>query len=296
MSNEELVRLIQEGVNVTENLGILYQQNEHTIKTICSRYMVFGAVGIDDLMQESFFGLKTASERYHGSNGSMFMTFAHPYIKYSCLKYIQRNHGSIHLPDWIMNKMKEYKSLDSSDPDEIMKALDLNKDQYNLLIQAVKMNWCIGIEETINTGRNGDDSFTISDTLSDDTDLEQEYIDCEIERLMSSIWYCLDDLNDDRKKTIMLLRYKLNLTQQEIADNMDISDSTVGYLEQQSLKKMRELDYIQMLADLNDYDCGFAYHGGLKTYKENGFVSPVELIAEKHIDLDKRLKAIQDGV
>lgn len=296
MSNEELVKLIQEGVDVTDNLGILYQQNKHRIRKICSAFIVSGAISIDDLMQESFFGLKTASEKYKGTDGAKFMTYAEPYIKYSCLKYIERNHGSIRLPNWIIYKTKQFKTLNITEPDEIMTVLDLNKEQYQLMIQAVKMNQCIGIDETIGAGKNGEDSFTVGDTISDGSDLEQDIINSEIERLMSSIWNCLDDLHDDRKKTIMLLRYKLNLTQQEIADNLHCCDETVRKLERQSLKMLSELDYIQMLAELNDYDCGFAYHGGLKNYKENGFVSPVELIAERHIDLDKRLKAIQNGL
>ena len=34
MTNEELVQMIQEGVNVQENMGILYQQNEGIIRKV----------------------------------------------------------------------------------------------------------------------------------------------------------------------------------------------------------------------------------------------------------------------
>ena len=58
MTNEELVRLIQEGVDIQENMGILYKQNEGFIRTTCNPFSE--RAELDDLMQEAYFALVDA--------------------------------------------------------------------------------------------------------------------------------------------------------------------------------------------------------------------------------------------
>ena len=58
MTNEELVALIQAGVDVQENMGQLYQQNRNFIVGIALPYSK--SCELDDLMQEAYFGLENA--------------------------------------------------------------------------------------------------------------------------------------------------------------------------------------------------------------------------------------------
>lgn len=51
MTNEELVALIQAGVDVQENMGQLYQQNRNFIVGIALPYSK--SCDLDDLMQEA---------------------------------------------------------------------------------------------------------------------------------------------------------------------------------------------------------------------------------------------------
>ena len=297
MSNEELVRLIQEGVDVTDNLGTLYQQNKGLIKILCKKYIQSGIMDLEDLMQESYFALVSAVNEYNLSDSVKFTSYLKTSIRNQCFRCLEKNQPTVRISNRMFYKIRQYKRLyseyhDNLDPDVVMQTLDINKKEYDLMMRTIRNGSYISIDRN----KYDDSDVTVLDTIGDDHDTLEYIIDLEREEHLSHIWDYIEELDNERETTILLLRYKLNLSQSEVAKNLGISSSRLGYIERRSLKKLRELEDIQRLAELCDYDCGFAYRGGLKTYNENGFVSPVELIAEKHIDLDKRLKAIQDGL
>ena len=58
MTNEELVEQIQNGVNVKENMGLLYEQNIGFITKIVHPFSAYAEE--EDLMQEAYIGLHKA--------------------------------------------------------------------------------------------------------------------------------------------------------------------------------------------------------------------------------------------
>lgn len=297
MSNEELVRLIQEGVNVTENLGILYQQNKGLIRLWCRKYVGSGIMDLEDLMQESYFALVGAVNEYNLSDSAKFTSYLKYSIRNQCFRCMEKNQPTVRISNRMFYKIRQYKRLyaeyhDELDPDVVMQTLDITKKDYDLMMQTITNSAYISMDQKAHE----DGDTTILDVVGDDHDTLQHIIDLEREEELSHIWDYIEDLNNEREVTILLLRYRLNMSQSEVAKNLGISSSRLGFIERRSLKKLRELEDIQRLADLYDYDCSLSYKTGLKAYKQNGFVSPVELIADKHIELDKRLKAIQDGL
>lgn len=64
MTNEELVEKIQAGEDVQTNMGLLYQQNQPLIYKFALPYSEM--MDINDLMQEAYFGLVKAVEKYDG--------------------------------------------------------------------------------------------------------------------------------------------------------------------------------------------------------------------------------------
>lgn len=82
MTNEELVALVQEGVSITDNMTMLYEQNKGFIYSVVRKfgYITYvsdschytGITEIEDLMNESYFGLVKAVERYNPVAGASF--------------------------------------------------------------------------------------------------------------------------------------------------------------------------------------------------------------------------------
>lgn len=58
LTNEERVELIQNGIDTVDNMQLLYEQNKWFIYKIVKKLTMFS--DIEDLMQESYFGLDQA--------------------------------------------------------------------------------------------------------------------------------------------------------------------------------------------------------------------------------------------
>ena len=71
MSNEDLVLMIQGNEDKARHLGELYEQNRGAIANIAKRYSEYAE--IEDLMQESFFGLSEAAARWDPEAGTKFI-------------------------------------------------------------------------------------------------------------------------------------------------------------------------------------------------------------------------------
>lgn len=294
MENEELVSLIQQGKNVTENMGILYQQNEIFIRNIVKKYDFVAET--DDLMQEAFLGLVEAVEHYNAEGDANFLTYAQYIIKGQCLKYIEKNKGSIRIPSWMLAKIKEYKKLIAKnhgvvDAETIKAELKLTQKQFDFFIQTLMIESCFSLDAGISS--EDDDNLTLGDSIADNANVEQLVIDAEMQKELSEIWNCVDALDDERKQTVILLRYKLNLTQKEVAENLNMSDSSIGYIENNCLKQLKKMKRIQELAEMYGFDCSLAYHGGLQSFKNHGNTSVVERIVMKREEIFKKMEVMQ---
>lgn len=87
MSNEELVKQIQDGINVHENLESLWENNSGYVATIARKYEV--AEELEDLINQGFIGLYKAAEMYKPEKGAKFLTYATYWITQSIQRYIQ---------------------------------------------------------------------------------------------------------------------------------------------------------------------------------------------------------------
>ena len=70
MSNEEIVQEIQNGINVTENMELLYRQNMPLIRRFIKPYSHYE--NMEDLEQESYFGLFEATKNYDPNKEAKF--------------------------------------------------------------------------------------------------------------------------------------------------------------------------------------------------------------------------------
>ena len=86
--NETLVERIRGGYSVSENMQLLYENNLPLIKRIIRLYTAYEPM--EDLLQEAFFGLWTAVQRYESSKEVQFMTYAQYWILSAVRRYIRK--------------------------------------------------------------------------------------------------------------------------------------------------------------------------------------------------------------
>lgn len=99
----------------------------------------------------------------------------------------------------------------------------------------------ISLQETIGTDKEGNEISIIDVIESKEKNFLDEYIlKCDVEMLYEALDKCLNE----REKIIIIRRYGLNgyeeVTQREIADEMQMSRSYVSRIEKRAIEKMAE--------------------------------------------------------
>ncbi len=94
--------------------------------------------------------------------------------------------------------------------------------------------------DTIEVDKDGN-PLTVEDTLSDDFNIED---DLEKKIRWSKVKAYIENMDDDRAREIIILRYGLNnkrpLTQREVAKRLNISRSYVSRIENKTLGDIRK--------------------------------------------------------
>ncbi len=78
MTNEQIVSEIRNGYSVTDYMQLLYESNLLLIKKFIKPFAAYEPM--ENLLQEDYFGLWEAVQRYESSKQVRFMTYAHFWI------------------------------------------------------------------------------------------------------------------------------------------------------------------------------------------------------------------------
>ena len=95
MTNEQLVELLQMGIDTKSNMEALYMQNKGMITRICRQYA--STEPLEDLQQTAYIGLAEAVRHYDGGKGFKFVTYAGHWIKQSIRQYLTES-GLVRIP------------------------------------------------------------------------------------------------------------------------------------------------------------------------------------------------------
>lgn len=102
IDNETLVKRIQQGENVNDNMMQLYNQNTGLLYRLLKCYNGYGnIIDKDDLMQEAYIYLYEAVNRYKVDKGVKFTTYLTNSIKWNIGRDM-RNKRAIKLPQYII--------------------------------------------------------------------------------------------------------------------------------------------------------------------------------------------------
>lgn len=304
MTNEELVEQIQSGINVQNNMGLLYEQNRNFIYKLALPYSNY--VEIDDLMQEAYFGLKRAVEGFDSSNKFKFLTYAEVKIKSAMQRYYY-NHGltkriSVHTLELIHKYhrfRKDFYNKNNAYPSEeqILNELHITAKKLKEMETVIHSEHCQSMNDII----PGTEDITLEESIADEYDLENDVTDrISTEAVNKSIWEAVKEL-DKRSSEIIIGKYKNGLTLEKISELLNISRTRVQHMEQFAYKTLYDKKTIMEAAEFYGYDSAASYHYGVSRFK-NTFTSSTEYVAIKNITLqekmkklDNKLKKIMDG-
>jgi RNA polymerase sporulation-specific sigma factor len=192
---------------------------------------------LDDLFQVGCIGLVKAVDNFNVELDVKFSTYAVPMIIGEIRRYL-RDNNSIRISRSVRDLA--YKALQAreelsrekeSDPtlEDIAARLGEKKESVVRAMEAIIEPISL-YEPVFNEG--GGDAVYVIDQISDANSSEEIWLENIVLR------EAMTELNE-REKKIIILRYYMNKTQMEIADEIGISQAQVSRLEKGALNRMR---------------------------------------------------------
>jgi len=265
MTNEQIVLLIQQGQDTKNNLELLYTKNKRFIYKTARVYADHNN-DIDDLMQNAYFGLVNAVNKFDNSKGYKFLTFARWHIVAGVTRTLDEVVSiPYHIKELIQAYKKAYNILSqryNETPTErqIMAYMDITDKQMQSIKQYSKK------ATSLDKPLNDDDSSgaIFSDILQDHSADAQELLEQEdIKRIVNNAVDRLEDTQAD----IIKKKYFDNMPGDSIAKHYNLLPQQVRNIELKALIRLRR-DYILKRESL-DYRTPFYNRVSIQSFNNN---------------------------
>ena len=286
MSNEELVKRIRIGYSVTDNMQLLYEKNLPLIKKCVKPYA--GYEPMEDLLQESYFGLYEAVQHYETSENVLFMSYAPFWIRQAVIRYIEKCGSTVRIPGNVRQKIAKYKKTVEKlawvrgmvpTDSEVAAYMGISVKQ----VQDIKIYMQSVI--SLDTPLTGNEDMTIKDALQADLSVEDETIDkIYAEHSKNELWGIVEHYTSDRENQIIREYFINNKPMAQIAREQELSLGRIRQIKEKGLRRLRMGKARRELSEKFDIVEAGAYRGGLNSYREHDFTSIVEYMAIKQQD------------
>lgn len=287
LTNEELVLRIQRGEDVNDNLQLLYDRNTGMINRFVNPYKIYSEK--EDLMQEAFFGLWEAVQRYDPDAGSKFITYAEHWIRQHVSRYCKSCCQLKRIPEHYLQRIRSYHSYirayhsehqEYPTTQQISEALSISQEKVKELQQIVAEADALSLEEAV----PGTD-MTVKDTIPDDTDIEEQAA-AAADR--EALWKIVDSL-DYQKRTVIRMHFQDDHSLTRISKCLRMSTTRVSQIKKDAIQILRKKKAIRKLA--TDFGYSGAYKGSLQSFRNTG-MSSVERIALHNVSIEEQRQKI----
>lgn len=291
MSNEEIVKQIRNGYNVMDNMQELYENNLPLIKKFIKPYTYYEPE--EDLLQETFFGLYEAVQRYESSENVLFMTYAWYWIKQSIWRYMENSGSILRIPNAYRQKIIRYKkTVQELEQTHGHTPTDEEVADCSLLplseIQKIRsyMQDIVSLDAPIKS----DEELTLSDTISDDFSLEDDTVDKIFNEYQKrELWCIVERFTDAQQGQVIREYYREGKTLSQIARESNISVQQIKQHKEAGLRQLRMSKALKEIGEKFEIVEASAYRSGFNRFKEHGD-SIVEHIALRRTELEQRYK------
>lgn len=226
----KLIEAAQKGDPQARELVV--NQNIGLVKNLAMKY-ASNYYEPEDLIQVGFVGLVKAIDRFDCRFDVMFSTYAVPMILGEIKRFI-RDDGKIKVSRQLKTEMKELKNLQQEYYNKYGKS---PKVSYLASRMEVSAEHVMEVLEAIDSLSNVEslDNTLIPEGMHGGDYVDEEETNVDIMDLKEAIREL-----EDRERQIIVLRYFKDMTQQQIAKVMGISQVQVSRIEKKVLLRMRE--------------------------------------------------------
>ena len=287
MSNEELVERIRNSYSVTDYMQLLYEKNLPLIKQCIKPYAAYEPM--EDLLQESYFGLYEAVQHYETSENVLFMTYAPYWIRQAVIRYIEKCGSTVKIPGSARQKIAKYKkAVEKLAGDrgtvpadsEVAACMGISVKQ----VQDIKID--IQSVISLDSPLTGNEDMTITDTLQADLSVEDETIDkIYAEHSKNELWGIVERYTATRENDIIKEIFLHGKTMSAVAREQGITIERVRQIKEKGLRRLRKGKAKRELLEKFDIVEAGAYRNSINKFNEHGFTSTVEYIALRRAEL-----------
>jgi RNA polymerase sigma-B factor len=211
-------------------------------RSLALRYR-HGSEPFEDLFQVACLGLVKAINRFDPERGTSFQSFAAPTILGELKRHFRDRVMPIHLPRGLQEDVLEVNEA----ADELTSELDrepsvaelagraeLSEREVTEAVQATRAIRTASLDAPASVGEGEGVSPALLDTVGD---LDQEL---ELVESRTALWRAFRVL-DQRERTVIHLRFVSDLTQEQIAERVGISQVHVSRILRGALAKLRSV-------------------------------------------------------
>ncbi|WP_066715703.1 sigma-70 family RNA polymerase sigma factor [Clostridium sp. Marseille-P299] len=287
MSNEELVELIQNEINVSENMEQLYLQNKGMIYKIARRYSNY--VDMEDLMQEGYIGLYEAVKRYESDKEVKFITYAGFWLQRAMEKCIEHQGGVVRAPRDLRQMITKYKKVVDAFEKQAGREPSDNELCSCLGISQMSLNnvkWyisCFSNLDSLEEVIADTEGLSLGDAIPSNHDVENEVIYRIVGKDLNDVWNVVYNNISEEENEVISLRYRNNMTLQAIGDKLGVTRERVRQIENKCLRKLRVPRVRRLLQDNYDLVESMAYRGSVRSFNYT-WTSSTERAALKLIE------------
>ncbi len=238
LSNEEMEELFIKMKSGDESAKEkIVNGNLKLVLSIISRFRNKN-IDMNDLFQVGCIGLIKAVDNFDMEYGVMFSTYAVPLILGEAKRLIRMNSPlriarSIRDTAYRILKFKEeYSNIYGIEPTNKIIAKELGIKEYEIKDALAAMQEPISIFEPIYS--DGGDTIYLLDQIGDNSKVIMD------NELHMSLKDALEKLKP-RERDILLSRYILGKTQNEIADTLGVSQAQISRIESSAIKNIKKL-------------------------------------------------------
>lgn len=233
VAKEDTYRLIEKAqAGDRRARELIVQQNIGLVKNLAMKY-ASGYYEADDLMQVGFVGLIKAIDRFDTGFDVMFSTYAVPMILGEIKRFL-RDDGKIKVSRQLKTEMKNLKNLQQEYYNRYGKSPKISYLAKEMGVSRERIMEILGAIDSMANIESLDNEL-IPEGMHGGNYVDEEQQNVEIIDLKAAI----KDLAD-RERQIIVLRYFKDMTQQQIAKVLGISQVQVSRIEKKVLTRMRE--------------------------------------------------------
>lgn len=244
MSNEEIVRLIQQGQDRKQNEELLFRQNRGLIVNMAWKFR--GYAEKEDLVQEGYFGLMEAVSHYDPAGGASFATYALYWIRQTMTRYCEDNSTLIRLPSYQRSNLIKYsRCCDLFEKMLNRKPTDLEASAYMKTsvrqVEEIRRNMVLINSRSFSEVIGGeDDDITLGDVIPDETNYMASIIDDMARKSMRKEIRDSMTVLTGQEAAVLRGRFVEYKTLQEISRDLSVSRERIRKVEESALRKLRK--------------------------------------------------------